>query len=181
VVALFLAIALVVIVLAIKAKVAGGGSASNARLRGYGIVVDGNQIKSGGRIVGQLAGARAELTDGTSRHTLTRVVTVAGALTKKTSAAVIITCANGHFQQSKVTGAAEVRRAQQWVIRFNTMAAAPFTEPVAPSDQTPPTPSVGLNEGRSVPAPPPGEFGPEYDSKEIRIQRWRAERSGDST
>lgn len=93
------------------------------RLRGFGVVVDGGSIRSGRAVLGPLAGARAEVTDGTSRHTLTRVVTVAGALTKKTSAEVIISTANGGYHQRSVNGAGDVRRAQAWVIRFNAMAA----------------------------------------------------------
>jgi hypothetical protein len=101
-----------------------GGRAANARLRGYGVVIDGSAVKSHGRVLGPLADARAEVTDGTSRHTLTRVVTVVGNATKKTKAAVIITTANGGFHQENIQGASEFRRAQAWVIRFNTMAAA---------------------------------------------------------
>jgi len=36
-----------------------GGKAGNARLRGYGFVVDGSVVKSHGRVLGDLAGSRA--------------------------------------------------------------------------------------------------------------------------
>lgn len=117
-------ITVVVLGAAVKVTLSRGGKAVNARLRGYGVVIDGNLVKSHGTTLGPLAGARAEVTDGTSRHTLTRVVTVVGAATKKTKAAVIITTANGGFRQENIQGAAELRRAQAWVIRFNGMVVA---------------------------------------------------------
>lgn len=116
-------IALLVVVVSAKVHAARGGAAASARLRGYGIVVDGDEVKSHGKVLGPLAGARAEITDGTSRHTITRVVTVVGALTKKTKAFVIVSTANGGFNQYAVDGAAAVRAAQAWVVRFNTLAA----------------------------------------------------------
>lgn len=124
---------LFVIAVVWKIKKDQGGSATSARLRGFGIVVDGDLVKSGNRIVGPLAGARAEVTDGTSRHTLTRVVTVAGAMTKKTKASVIVSCTNGGFHENKIEGAAVIRRAQSWAIRFNTMAAAQPTVSSGPA------------------------------------------------
>jgi hypothetical protein len=118
-----LIIAIVVIGGFIKWKISQGGKAENARLRGYGIVVDGDLIKRGGITLGPVLGAEAVLTDGTSRHTLTRVVTVVGAATKKTKAAVIVTLPNGRVHQQNIEGAGEIRRAQAWVVRFNAMAA----------------------------------------------------------
>jgi hypothetical protein len=106
----------------IKVRGAGGGAASNARLRGYGIVVDGSEVKSGGYVVGPLAGATAQVTDGTSRHTLTRVVTVAGALTKKTTAHMVISLANGQVRTHKLNTAGEIRQAQVWAVKFNALA-----------------------------------------------------------
>jgi len=117
-------IAVVVLGIAVKVALSRGGEAANPRLRGYGVVIDGNLVKSHGTTLGPLAGARAEATGGTSRHTLTRVVTVVGAATKRTRAAVIVTTANGGFHQKNIQGASELRRAQAWVIRFNTIAAA---------------------------------------------------------
>lgn len=117
-------ITLVVLGTAVKIALSRGGKAANPRLRGYGVVIDGNLVKSHGTTLGPLAGARAEVTDGTSRHTLTRVVTVVGAATKRTKAAVIVTTANGGFRQQNIQGASELRRAQAWAIRFNTIAAA---------------------------------------------------------
>lgn len=119
-------IVIAVIVLVIVAKVAAstGGKAQNARLRGYGVVVDGDEVKSGGKVLGPLAGAHAEVTGISSRHTLTRVVTVAGALTKRTKATVIVVCPSGGVHEWHLNGAAEVRRAEAWCIRFNALAAA---------------------------------------------------------
>jgi hypothetical protein len=130
----FWVVFIVVLVAGVTFKIlsARGGSAANARLRGYGVVIDGSAVKSHGRVLGALAGARAEVTGGTSRHTLTRVVTVVGAATKRTKAAVIITTANGGFYQENIQGASELRRAQAWVIRFNTMAAAEQQQAVRP-------------------------------------------------
>jgi hypothetical protein len=116
-------ITVVVLGTALKIALSRGGKAANPRLRGYGVVIDGNVVKSHGTTLGPLAGARAEVTDGTSRHTLTRVVTVVGAATKRTRAAVIITTADGGFHQQNIQGASELRRAQAWVIRFNTLSA----------------------------------------------------------
>lgn len=165
---LFLFIAVVVICTVIKLKADSGGAASNARIRGYKVVVDGDQVKSGGQVIGPLAGARAEITDPTSRHTMTRIVTVAGAMTKKTKAVVVVTCASGAYRQSVVDGAAAVRRAQAWVIRFNAIAAAPpaSVEPVPSS----------THDAGSVAAPQAREFGPDYASKEDRLRQGRAER-----
>lgn len=119
-----LVIAVVIIAAFIKFKISQGGKAENARLRGYGIVVDGGTVKTVGGVLGPLAGATAIVTDGTSRHTLTRVVTVVGAATKKTKAAVLVTTANGRINQQNIEGAGELRRAQAWVVRFNALAAA---------------------------------------------------------
>lgn len=104
-----------------------GGKAANARLRGYGVVVDGDQVKKQGIILGPLAGAYAEVTGVTSRHTVTRVVTVAGALTKKTDGTVVITFTSGQVHTWPVHGAADLRQASTFVARFNAMArqAAP--------------------------------------------------------
>jgi len=117
---------IVALVLFTTVKVASsrGGRAADARLRGYGVVIDGSTVKSHGRTLGPLAGAQAQVTDGTSRHTLTRAVTVVGVATKRTKAAVIVTTATGGFHQQDISGATELRRAQAWAIRFNAVAAA---------------------------------------------------------
>jgi hypothetical protein len=101
-----------------------GGKAGNARLRGYGVVVDSSVVKSHGRVLGDLAGSRAEIGDMTSRHTLTRVVTVAGAFTKKTDAYLTIAFASRNTHQQHIKGAAQVRQASAWVGRYNAMAGA---------------------------------------------------------
>jgi hypothetical protein len=96
------------------------------------VVVDGNEVKASGRILGPLAGAHAEVTDPTSRHTLTRVVTVAGEFTKKTKATMMIVYPDGTCWQRTLDGAAAVRQAQAWVIQFNALAAAPPLPPRRP-------------------------------------------------
>ena len=72
-------------------------------------------------ILGPLAGAAAEVTDGTSRHALPRVVTVVGALSKKTSAAAFVVTADGELARHKLDGAIPVRQAQAQTVRFNAL------------------------------------------------------------
>ncbi|MCW2904131.1 MAG: hypothetical protein JWO67_6396 [Streptosporangiaceae bacterium] len=124
-----------------KAVASRGGKAENARIRGYGIVVDGDRVKSGGQVLGPLAGSEAVVTDGTSRHTLTRVVTVAGALTKKTKASMIIAVPGGEIKESKLDGASQIRAAQSWAVRFNAMARE-AARPVAPGEALPDVPGL---------------------------------------
>jgi hypothetical protein len=161
-------IAVVVIGVAIKEKSGRWRTAGNAGIRGYQVVVDGEQVKSRGQVLGPLAGARAELMDATSRRPLTRAVYVAGALTKKTKAVVRVTCATGEYRQSTVDGAAAVRRAQAWVIRFNAIAAAAVP---AFDDTGPSLPRPG---GPAVP-PSARAFGPEFASRQKRLRKWLAE------
>lgn len=154
----FIVIVVIIAIVAIgiaRAVSQQGGKAVNARLRGYGVVVDGDQVKRGGTVLGPLAGSHAELTDGTSRHTLTRVVTVAGALTKKTKGHVTIVTGSGQLHQQKITGAGEVRRAQAWAARFNALAGQATA---------------------AGPAPAAPQFGSDYDSPEARKARFRQER-----
>lgn len=162
----------------IKWKISQGGKAENARLRGYGIVVDGDTVKSGGRVLGPLAGATALVTDGTSRHTLTRVVTVVGAATKKTKAAVLVTTANGGINQQNIEGAGELRRAQAWVVRFNAMAAAegqqlPQADPGGGAWGSP-------EAWAAPPSPPPGPAvgAPGWDPSAVRGRHGRREEEG---
>ncbi len=72
-------------------------------------------------ILGSLAGAVAEVTDGTSRHTLTRVVTVVGALSKKTAASAFVVTKDGELRQRKLQSAGELRHAQAEAIKFNAL------------------------------------------------------------
>jgi hypothetical protein len=51
---LYLFFAAVVIIAVVKVKADSGGAASNARIRGYKVVVDGDQVKSGGQVLGPL-------------------------------------------------------------------------------------------------------------------------------
>jgi hypothetical protein len=59
------------------------------------------------RFLHPLAGSEPILTEGTSRYTLTRTVTIVGAATMKTRAAVIITLANGRVHQQNIGSAGE--------------------------------------------------------------------------
>jgi hypothetical protein len=73
-------------------------------------------------ILGPLAGATAEVTDGTSRHTLSRVIAVVGsALSKKTSAAAFVVTAGGELARHKLDGVIPVRQAQAQSIKFNAL------------------------------------------------------------
>ena len=74
------------------------------------------------RILGPLAGATAEVTDGTSRRTLSRVIAVVGsALSKKTSAAAFVVTADGELARHKLDGVIPVRQAQAQSIKFNAL------------------------------------------------------------
>ena len=74
-------------------------------------------------ILGPLAGATAEVTDGTSRHTLSRLIAVVGsALSKKTSAAAFVVTADGELARHKLDGVIPVRQAQAQSIKFNALA-----------------------------------------------------------
>jgi hypothetical protein len=74
------------------------------------------------RILGPLAGATAEVTDGTSRRTLPRVIDVVGsALSKKTSAAAFVVTADGELARHKLDGVIPVRQAQAQTIKFNAL------------------------------------------------------------
>jgi hypothetical protein len=72
-------------------------------------------------ILGPLAGAAAEVTDGTSRHALRRVLTVVGSLSMKTSAAAFVVTADGELARHKLDGAIPVRHAQAQTVRFNAL------------------------------------------------------------
>lgn len=71
--------------------------------------------------LGPLAGATAEVTDGTSRRALPRVLAVVGALSKKTSAAAFVVTAGGELARHKLDGAIPVRQAQAQTIQFNAL------------------------------------------------------------
>jgi hypothetical protein len=72
-------------------------------------------------ILGPLAGATAEVADGTSRRTLPRVLSVVGALSNKTSAAAFVVTADGELARHKLDGAIPVRQAQAQTIKFNAL------------------------------------------------------------
>ena len=72
-------------------------------------------------MLGPLAGATAEVTDGTSRRALPTVLTVVGALSRKTSAAAFVVTANGELARHKLDGAIPVGQAQAQTIRFNAL------------------------------------------------------------
>lgn len=101
-----------------------GGTAEKPRLRGYGIVVDGEVVKSHGKQLGPLKGAHAQIEGLTQRHTLTRTVTVVGAFTKKTDATLVIVMTNGHVHTFRIKDATAFRQAAQWAAKFNALAQA---------------------------------------------------------
>jgi hypothetical protein len=114
----------VIVVAALIAVYRSGGKAENPRLRGYGIVVDGDFVKSHGKQLGPLSGAHAEIAGFTQRHTLARTVTVVGAFTKKTDATLVITMTNGNIHTFKIKDASAFRQAAQWTAKFNALAQA---------------------------------------------------------
>jgi hypothetical protein len=69
------------------------------------------------------------VTEGTSRHTLTRVLTVAGAFTKKYDALAYVAAGNGAVHQVKLTSAGQIRRAQADAVRFNALVRTAAHEP----------------------------------------------------
>ncbi len=73
-------------------------------------------------ILGPLAGATAEVTDGTSRRSLSRVIAVVGsALSKKTSAAAFVVTADGELARHKLDGVIPVRQARAQTIKFTAL------------------------------------------------------------
>jgi len=71
--------------------------------------------------LGPLAGATAEVTDGTSRRALPRALTAMGSLSKETSAAAFVVTAGGELARHKLDGAIPVRRARAQTIQFNAL------------------------------------------------------------
>lgn len=74
-----------------------------------------------------IAGAHAVLDDQTSsRHTLTRVVTVVGAFTKKKTGhgVLTVTFADGHVWSHPLVSPGNMRRVSQWAAAFNAYAGA---------------------------------------------------------
>jgi hypothetical protein len=96
----------------------------DAELAGFGFSVRKSQVFWHNQPLGALAGSEASVTDGTSRHTLTRVVTVVGALTKKTNASLLVAFPNGTVREVDLKGAALVRQAQSFAVRYNALASA---------------------------------------------------------
>ena len=73
-------------------------------------------------VLGPLAGATAEVTDGTSRRDLPRVLNVVGALSKRTGAAAFVVTADGELARHRLDGAVPVRQALAQIIEFNALA-----------------------------------------------------------
>jgi hypothetical protein len=95
-----------------------------ARLAEFGFSVREDKVYFHNVLIGPLAGSEASVTDGTSRHTLTRVVLVAPALTKRTRASLMVAFQNGEVRQVDLKGAASLRQAQSFAVRYNAMATA---------------------------------------------------------
>jgi hypothetical protein len=94
----------------------------------------GELIRTGGKRedLGSLAGAQAQVTDGTSKHRV-RTAVAAGAvflplaavgLSTSRKAWAVITVADGTSHQIALKGRAAIRDAQAEAIRFNAMADA---------------------------------------------------------
>lgn len=90
-----------------------------------------------------VAGAKAELFDGTSsRHTLTRMVTVAGALTKKKTGkgTLTVVCTDGAVLRGSIPAGATMSRAASWVAAFNAYSEQLSAEQTGNESQ-PPSPA----------------------------------------
>jgi hypothetical protein len=72
-------------------------------------------------VLGPLAGATAEVTDGTGRRDLPRVLHVVGALSKRTGAAAFVVTADGQLARHRLDGAVPVRQALAQIIEFNAL------------------------------------------------------------
>jgi hypothetical protein len=72
-------------------------------------------------VLGPLAGATAEVTDGTGRRDLPRVLHVVGALSKRTGAAAFVVTADGELARHRLDGVVPVRQAQAQIIEFNAL------------------------------------------------------------
>lgn len=72
-------------------------------------------------VLGPLAGATAEVADGTGRRDLPRVLHVVGALSKRTGAAAFVVTADGELARHRLDGAVPVRQARAQIIEFNAL------------------------------------------------------------
>lgn len=122
-----------------------------ARLQGYGVSIVGWEIHRGGKSLGPLAGARAEVSSGDSRITHGLV----SMRSRQVSATISVVAGDGTVHQQRLHSAGQVRRALDWVVRFNALAEHAQTAEAAPA------------------AP---QFGSDYDSPEARKARFLAAR-----
>jgi len=135
-----------------------------------GVVIEGSMVYRAralggkGTILGPLAGAEAGVTDGTSRHTLTRVLTVAGAFTKKHDAMAYVVAGNGAMHQVKLANAGQIRRAQADAVKFNALARAAAYDATQAADR--PGPFTAADHAREAarragePAAETGDYPP---------------------
>jgi len=100
------------------------------------LVRDGQVLRDGSfrpRRIGALAGARAEITDGTRPHRIGTALAAAplslGAglligLTRAAKASAFVVFADGAVHELKLSGTGKIQRAQRDVVKFNALAAA---------------------------------------------------------
>lgn len=100
-----------------------------------GLVVRDDQVyNTGGRLLGPLSGAQAELTDTEKRHRAGAATAVAATVTlgagallafsTKKFAYAIVTFPDGSYTETKVKGKSDIHDAQREVIKFNALARA---------------------------------------------------------
>jgi hypothetical protein len=117
-----------------------------------GIKTDGNQVLTAtGRVLGQLAGAHAEMGEPTRHHRVagplaaTAVtapvlgpLALLGMASKKSKSAAFVTFADGTVHHKSLNGNSAIRNAQREVVQFN--AAAVATPPGRPRQEAAETP-----------------------------------------
>lgn len=101
------------------------------QLNGFGYAVKNGQVYRHGIALGSITGSQAIVTDGSSRHTLTRVANVAGAFTKRTGASLVVAFPGGTVHVTKLDGAARIGAAQSWASRYNALATEANTTQAA--------------------------------------------------
>ncbi|HEY2238862.1 MAG TPA: hypothetical protein VGI21_08730 [Streptosporangiaceae bacterium] len=118
------------------AKTAGRDGGKATKLPGLGVRVRGGQVyrnEMGGRLLGSLAGAHAELTDGTRPHRVGAALVAAplslGAglllgLTRKSKASAFVVFADGTVHEHKLSGKTAIGQAQGDAVKLNALAAA---------------------------------------------------------
>jgi hypothetical protein len=119
-----------------KAGAVSRDSGKTVKLPGLGVRVRGRNVyknEMSGRLLGSLAGAHAELTDGTRPHRVGAALVAAplslGAglligLTRKSKASAFVVFADGSVFERKLGGKSAISAAQGDAVKFNALAAA---------------------------------------------------------